>query len=53
MVVAAFLPTNGSVVEHQSHRLGNTSVKKLDPTFGEILLLVSLEFDPTLPNNKI
>ena len=53
MVVATFLPTNGSIVEHQGHTLGHTVIEKLNPPFSEILLLVTFIFDSTLPNNRI
>ena len=53
MVIATFLPTNGSIVEHQSYRLGNTLVMELHPSFSEIPFLIALKFDPTLADNWI
>ena len=53
VVVATFLPTNGSITEHQGHCLCHTLVMKLHPPFSEVLFLVSFEFYPTLPNNRI
>ena len=53
MVVATFLPTNGSVVEHQRHSLGQTLVVKLHPPFSEVLFLVAFELDSALTNNRI
>jgi hypothetical protein len=53
MVVATLLPANGSIVEHQGHSLGHTLVKKLNPPFSEILLLVTFKLDSTLSNNRI
>ena len=53
VVVATFLPTNGSVVEHQGHSLGHTLVVELHPPFSEVFLLVTFEFDSALPNNRI
>ena len=53
MVIAAFLPTNGSAVEHQSHSLGHTLVVKLHPPFSEVLFLVAFELDSALTNNRI
>lgn len=53
MVVATFLPTNGSAVEHQGHCFGNTLVMKFDPSLRKVPFLVSFEFNPTLTNNQI
>ena len=53
MVVATFLPTNGSIIEHQGHGLGHTLVVELHPPFSEVFLLITFEFDSALPNNRI
>ena len=53
MVIATFLSTNGSIVEHQSYSLSDSLVVKLHPTLGKVLLLIAFKSDTALPNNWI